>query len=409
MDYPSRLSAMPDYAFPRLRALLDAHKPGGEPILMSLGEPQHAPPAFIADILAANFAEYRRYPPNEGTEGLREAAAEWVTRRYGLPADSVDPDRNVLSLNGSREGLYYSCLALSVERKNDETPAVLTPNPFYPCYSAAALTAGAEPIYVPATPENGFLPEFAALPVEILNRATVAYMCSPSNPQGAVASLDYWKTLLELAERHDFRVFADECYAEIYRGSPPPGVLQAAAEIGANPERVVSFHSLSKRSNLAGLRSGFLIAGAETMVRLKRLRAYAGAPSPIPAQMAAEACWRDEAHVVENRALYAEKYTQADDILADMPGYRPTEAGFFVWLEVGDGEAAALKLWREGGVRALPGGYFSREVPAELGGGNPGKAFLRLALVAPKAEVARGLHIVRDVLREGWNRSSAPA
>lgn len=405
MEYPSRFSAMPDYAFPRLRALLDAHEPGGAPIAMSLGEPQHAPPDFIAGILAENVAEYRRYPPNEGTEGLRSAAAAWATRRYSLPAGMIDPDKHVLSLNGSREGLFYSCIALSAEEKNGRTPAVLTPNPFYPCYSAAALASGAEPIYAPATPENGFLPDFAALPDEILDRTTVAYMCSPSNPQGAVASLDYWKALLELAERHDFRVFADECYAELYRDAPPPGVLQAAAEIGADMERVVAFHSLSKRSNLAGLRSGFLIAGAETMIRLRRLRAYAGAPSPIPTQLAAEACWRDERHVEENRALYAEKYALADEILGDMPGYRPTEAGFFVWLQVGDGEAAALKLWRDGGVRALPGGYFSREAPAELGGGNPGKAFLRLALVAPKAEVAQALGIVREVLKEGWNRS----
>jgi len=409
MDYPSRFSAMPDYAFPRLRALLDAHQPGGEPIAMSLGEPQHAPPAFIAEILARHVADYRRYPPNEGTAGLRDAAAAWATRRYGLPAGMVDPERNVMSLNGSREGLFNSCLALCPERKGGQTPAVLMPNPFYPCYSAAALASGAEPIYVPATPENGFLPDFAALPEAILKRTAIAYLCSPSNPQGAVASLDYWKALLALAEKYDFRVFADECYAELYRGAPAPGVLQAAAEIGADPERVVAFHSLSKRSNLAGLRSGFVIAGAEAMVRLKRLRAYAGAPTPIPAQMAAEACWRDEAHVIENRARYAEKYALADEILRDMPGYRPTEGGFFVWLEVGDGEAAALKLWREGGVRVLPGGYLSRETPAELGGGDPGAAYLRIALVAPRDEVARGLRVVKDVLRDGWNRSGATA
>lgn len=407
MEHPSRFSQMPDYAFPRLRALLDAHEPGAEPILMSLGEPQHAPPAFIADILAAHVADYRRYPPNEGTPGLRAAAADWVTRRYRLPVGSVDPDKNVLSLNGSREGLFYSCIALCPERKNGQTPAVLMPNPFYPCYSAAALASQAEPVYAPATAATGFLPDFAALPEATLQRTTIAYMCSPSNPQGAVASLEYWKTLLGLAERYDFRVFADECYAELYRDAPPPGVLQAAAEIGTDPERVVAFHSLSKRSNLAGLRSGFLVAGAETMTRLKRLRSYAGAPSPIPAQMAAEACWRDEAHVAENRALYAEKYTLADEVLGGMPGYRSPEAGFFVWLKVGDGEAAALKLWREGGVRALPGGYFSRETPAELGGGDPGRAYLRLALVAPKPEVERGLQIVRDVLKDGWIHSEA--
>ena len=203
---------------------------------------------------------------------------------------------------------------------------------------------------------------------------------------------------MNLAEKHDFKVFADECYSEIYRDQAPVGALQVAAEIGADPERLVCFHSLSKRSNLAGLRSGFLVTGPENRKRLLQMRSYVGAPLPLPAQYAAAACWTDEAHVVENRALYQEKYQIADAVLGNMPGYSAPDAGFFLWLNVGDGEAAALKLWREAGVRALPGGYLSRPVDPSLGGGDPGAAYLRLAMVAPATDVRRGLEAVRDVL-----------
>ncbi|MEM9140148.1 MAG: aminotransferase class I/II-fold pyridoxal phosphate-dependent enzyme, partial [Pseudomonadota bacterium] len=221
---------------------------------------------------------------------------------------------------------------------------------------------------------------------------------SPANPQGVCADRAYWQTLLELADRHDFRVFADECYSEIYRGDAPIGALQVASEIGADPERLVCFHSLSKRSNLAGLRSGFAVTGPENRKRLLQMRSYVGAPLPIPAQHAAAACWADEEHVDANRALYREKYAIADDVLGNAPGYSAPDAGFFLWVDVGDGEAAAVKLWQEAGVRALPGAYLSRPVAEELGGGDPGTQYLRLALVAPAADVRRGLEAVREVL-----------
>jgi len=197
-----------------------------------------------------------------------------------------------------------------------------------------------------------------------------------------------------LAEKHDFQIFADECYSEIYRGDAPAGALQVAHDMGADPERVVIFHSLSKRSNLPGLRSGFVAGGPETITRLKQLRNYAGAPLPMPLQRVAEKVWTDEAHVIENRALYAEKYALADDILGHLPGYQSPEAGFFLWLPVEDGEKAALKLWKETGVRVLPGAYLSREV----GGNNPGQGYIRVAMVAPKDEMAQGLNRLRDCL-----------
>ena len=398
MDYPARFAALPEYAFPRLRALLDGIPPGGPEIAMSIGEPRHPVPAFVRAVLDEHWQAYSRYPPNEGIPELRAAISTWLARRYGLPEDWRDPERHILPLNGTREGLFNACLALAPETKGGERPAVLLPNPFYQCYAAAALAVGAEPVYVPATAETGFLPDFAALPAALLDRTVVAYICSPSNPQGAVAGRAYWRALLDLAERHDFRVFADECYCEIYREAPPPGILEVAAEAGADAERVLAFHSLSKRSNLAGLRSGFVVSGPGNIRHLLRLRSYAGAPLPVPAQHVAAAVWADETHVEENRALYREKFALADAILGGMEGYTPPEAGFFVWLRVGDGEAAAVRLWREAGVRALPGKYLSRPVPEWLGGGDPGAAYLRLALVAPAEEVRRGLEAVRRVL-----------
>lgn len=394
MQFPERYSNLPAYAFPRLRALLDSHPPGGEVLHMSIGEPKHPFPPFVPEEIAAHGAGFNRYPPNEGAPELLEAISAWIARRYGV---KLDPETRIMALNGTREGLFNACLALSPETRGGQRPAVLMPNPFYQVYMVAALTAAAEPVFVNATAETGFLPDFTRLPAEVLDRTTVAYVCSPSNPQGAIASLDYWKELLALAERHDFRVFADECYSEIWRESPPPGALEAAEAVGADPERVVVFHSLSKRSNLPGLRSGFVASGPRTIAALRQLRAYAGAPLPLPLQMAAARVWADEAHVEENRRLYRAKYDIADHIFAGLEGYISPQAGFFLWLPVPDGEAAALKLWKASGVRVLPGAYLGQAV----GGINPGAGFIRVALVAPEQDVRRGLSEIRRHLYEG--------
>lgn len=397
MQAPERFANLPEYAFPRLRRLLDGIPAGGPEVAMSLGEPRHPLPPFLAEELAKHTHLYGKYPPSAGDPGLREAIAAWAAQRYGL-GDRIDPDHNVFPLNGTREGLFAACVALSPERKNGERPAVLLPNPFYQCYAVAAITAGAEPVYVNATAETGHLPDFAALPADLLDRTTVAYICSPANPQGAVADLAYWNRLIALAEKHDFRIFADECYSEIYRGDAPPGVMEAVKDSNADPERVLAFHSLSKRSNLPGLRSGFCMGGAKSIAAMRQLRDYVGAPLPLPAQLAAEAVWRDEAHVVENRELYRVKYEMADDILGNMPGYLSPEAGFFLWIEVERGEDACVRLWREAGVKVLPGAYLSREAPAALGGGDPGARFIRAALVDEPENVRRGLTAIRDVL-----------
>ncbi|MDT8857388.1 aminotransferase class I/II-fold pyridoxal phosphate-dependent enzyme [Paracoccaceae bacterium Fryx2] len=390
MVFPERFSNLPDYAFPRLRKLLDAHAPGGEAISMTIGEPRHPMPDFVGPVLAANLDGFAVYPPNDGTPELLAAISGWLGRRYGV---EVGQDR-IMVLNGTREGLFNAAVALCVEEKHGQRPVVLMPNPFYQVYAVAALAMGAEPVYVPATAATGFLPDYASLDPALLDRVAIAYLCSPGNPQGAVASADYWADLLALAEKHDFAVFADECYSDIWRRTAPTGVLQVAAARGADPERVYTFHSLSKRSNLPGLRSGFVAGGPEGIARIRQLRAFAGAPLPLPIQRVSEAAWNDEAHVAASRALYQEKFDLADRVFAGMQGYLAPEGGFFLWLPVPDGEAAALKLWRETGVRVLPGAYLSRDVA----GDNPGAGYIRVALVAPKDEMQRGLIRLRDCL-----------
>ncbi len=391
MVYPERFSNLPAHAWPRLRALLDVSEGGGPTIHMTIGEPKHEFPAWVTDIIAQNAVGFNSYPPNDGSEELRQAIAGFVNRRYGVP---VDAQTQVMALNGTREGLYNAVMALCPETKNGARPAILMPNPFYQVYMIAALSAAADPVMVPATVENGHLPDFVDLPEEVLNRTTAAYVCSPANPQGAVASRDYWRGLIALAEKYDFKVFADECYSEIYRDTPPVGALQVAQEMGVDLNRVVIFHSLSKRSNLPGLRSGFVASGAENIREIKQLRNYAGAPLPLPLQAAAAAVWNDEEHVVENRRLYVEKYDIADRMLGNVPGYVSPEAGFFLWLPVENDEAAAVKLWRETGVRVLPGGYLAQD----WNGVNPGQGYIRAAMVAPKAETARGIELIRACL-----------
>jgi N-succinyldiaminopimelate aminotransferase len=390
MTYPERFSNLPAYAWPRLRALLDVHEPGGDPITMTIGEPRHPFPAFVSDVLAASVGEFAKYPTNEGAPELLAAICGWVTRRYAV---DITPDR-VLVLNGTREGLYNAAMALCPETKNGEQPVVLLPNPFYQVYAIAALSVNAEPVMVPATAQTGHLPDYASVDPDILDRTTIAYICSPANPQGAVATREYWATLIGLAEKHDFKIFADECYSEIYRDTPPMGALEAAADTGCDPERIVAFHSLSKRSNLPGLRSGFVVSGPNNTREMRQLRAYAGAPLPLPIQRVSTRVWSDEDHVIANREMYQDKFNDADEIFKGINSYTSPEAGFFLWLPVEDGEQAALKLWQDTGVRVLPGAYLSRPDPS----GDPGTGFIRVALVAPKTETQRGLTQIRDCL-----------
>lgn len=392
MTFPERFSDLPAYAFPRLRALLGDTPPGSDPISMSIGEPTHAFPSWVGEVLAQSVSEFGKYPPNEGSPELLNSIAGWLSRRHGI---EVQLDRQIMALNGTREGLFNAAIALCPEVTDDgQQPAVLVPNPFYQVYAVAALTVGAEPIYLNATAENGFLPDYSAVPAGILNRTKIAYICTPSNPQGAVASREYLANLIQLAERHDFYVFSDECYSEIYSDEPPLSALAVAQEMGASPERVVVFNSLSKRSNVPGLRSGFVAGGPASMQEIKKLRAYAGAPLSLPMQRVAERLWADEEHVAHNRTLYQEKYQLAEEIFSDVAGVEIPKAGFFLWLPVENGEDAALKAWTETGARVLPGEYLSRDVD----GTNPGKKYIRVAMVAGRDELQDGLMRLRTCL-----------
>jgi aspartate/methionine/tyrosine aminotransferase len=375
MNFPERFANLPAYAFPRLRALLDHHTPGGDVVHMTIGEPKHQFPQWVTDVIVENAAGFNSYPPNDGSDELRGAMAGWIASRYGV---TMDPATQIMALNGTREGLYNAAMALCPESKNGEKPAILIPNPFYQVYMVASLSVAAEPVFLPACAATGHLPDYASLSEELLDRTAIAYICSPANPQGAVADRAYWQRLITLAEKHDFCIFADECYSEIYRDEAPMGALTVAQEMGANPERLVLFNSLSKRSNLPGLRSGLIASGPENIKRIKQLRAYSGAPLPGPLQAAAAKVWADEVHVEENRALYVAKYKIADEVFQGLEGYVSPQAGFFLWLPVADGEAAALKLWQETGIRVLPGAYLAQGSGAD----NPGAGYIRVALVA---------------------------
>lgn len=383
MPLNDRLNAVGDYSFDRLRALLGAVEPppGVTPISLSLGEPQHAPPAFLAETIAREAAGWSKYPLVRGTDGARAAIAGWLTRRYGLPEGMVDPATMVIPVSGTREALFMVALAAVPERKNGRKPVVLMPNPFYQVYLGAAVTAGAEPVLVPADRQNGFLPNYAALPDDILDRTALAYYCSPANPQGAIAPMDTIRQHVELARAHDFLLVSDECYSELYYGDPPTGAAEACAALGDTAagamRNVVAMNSLSKRSSAPGLRSGFVAGDADLIRRFARLRDYGGAPPPLPLQAAASALWSDEEHVIANRAVYAAKYKVAEEILDGKFGYYTPDGGFYLWLDVGDGEDAAKHLWAEAGVRVIPGEYLAREAD----GHHPGAGYIRLALV----------------------------
>ena len=398
MQFPARFADLPEYAFPRLRRLLDGTPPGGPDLAMTIGEPRHPLPEMVGRIVAEHAGEFAKYPPNDGLPELRAAISGWLARRYRV---GIDPDTCVFPLNGTREGLFNAALALCPETKRGGRPLVLMPNPFYQPYGAAALAAGAKPVPVPATAETGFLPDYAALPPALLDRVALCYICSPANPQGAVASLGYLKRLLALAERHDFLVLADECYAEIWRDAPPPGAFEAAD--GIDPERLLVFNSLSKRSNAPGLRSGFVAGDPALMAQLLRLRAYASPVQPMPLMAAATALWQDEAHVEANRALYRAKFDLAQRLLGGRFGFYRPQGGFFLWLDVGDGEAACRRLWREAGIKVLPGAYLS------VGGADsPGRPYIRVALVDAPAAVEQALAQIASILSVGTGAGAAP-
>jgi len=390
-----RMAALPPGPFARLAALLGDVRPGKEPITLAVGDPSGQVPEFVKQALAQGAAGFGKYPAISGTEDWRQAAAGWLNRRFQL-AGLIEPEKNLLPLNGSREGLFSVLFPFMPETKAGARPIVAMPNPFYQCYAAAALGSGAEPLYVPALKENGFLPDFASLPSATLERLAAVYICSPSNPEGAVADDSYWRGLFALADRYDFLVLADECYADIWFDREPASALSTRRAQSRGFTRLLSFHSLSKRSGLPGLRSGLVAGDAGAIEKFRAFRNVAGPTVPTPLLAASAACWRDEDHVIANRIAYQEKMAAAEAIF----GNRMTRpgGGFFLWLQVGNGEEFARRAWAEQGVRLLPGAYMGREILSGKTQSNPGFSYVRVALVNDLSTIKTALERLREIL-----------
>ncbi len=376
-----RLDGLNDYFFKRLAQLLAPVAPAAahEPIDLSIGQPMHPVPRLLTETLQAEAQLWGRYPPVLGTAEFRAAAASWLRQRYRLPDGWLDPERHVLPVAGTKEALYLIAQAVTPPASAGRPPPViLMPNPFYNVYLGAAVMAGAEPVLLTASDASGQLPDLDQLTPELLERTAAFYLCSPANPQGVAADEAYFTRALQLARSFGFLLVVDECYAEIYTRTAPTGALRAAAGLGQGPANLVVCHSLSKRSNAAGLRSGFVAGDADFMASFARLRSYAAAVQPLPVMAAATALWRDEEHVQANRALYRAKFDLADSCLGGRFGYRRPAGGFFLWLDVGDGEQAARALWAEAALKVVPGAYLGR---ADASGRNPGAHAIRVAMV----------------------------
>ena len=393
-----RLQRLHEYPFERLGRL----KAGvGAPadrrhIAMSIGEPQHAPPEFLLEALRRHVAELDSYPTTHGLAALRAASAGWLTRRYALREGSVDPETMVLPVNGTREALFAFVQAAVAEQAG---ALVALPNPFYQIYEGAALLSGAEPCYLDTLEENGYLPDLAAVPASVWQRCQVLFLCSPGNPTGAVLPLEYLRRALDLADRHDFIIVSDECYADIYldERAPPPGLLEACESAGRTRfERCVVFHSLSKRSSVPGLRSGFVAGDPVLIARFLLYRTYHGSAMPVPTQHGSIAAWQDDAHAAANRALYQEKFARVLPVLAPVLKVSRPAGAFYLWPEVGgDDEEFALALFAQENVTVLPGSYLGR---AAAGAANPGAGRVRISLVPPLAQCIEAAERIRAFL-----------
>jgi len=387
------LEKLQPYPFEKLRALLaDTHPPEQPHIALSIGEPKHATPAFIAESVQNNLAALGKYPLTKGVAELRQAICDWLSRRFSLPHESLDPEAHVLPVNGTREALFAFAQSV-VDRSTDAL--VISPNPFYQIYEGAALLAGAKLHFMPCTEENGYLPDFDAIDEETWQHCQLIYICSPGNPSGAVIPLEQLQTLINLAHKHDFVIASDECYSELYfdEARPPVGLLQAAAAMGnTDYKHCVVFHSLSKRSNAPGLRSGFVAGDAQVLSQFLRYRTYHGCAMPVQHQIASIAAWQDEDHVRSNRDLYREKFDAVIDILSPLLDVRKPDASFYLWVKTPNSdEEFARGLFNQQHVTVLPGSYLSREI----NGINPGRGHVRMALVATPDECIEAARRIR--------------
>lgn len=387
--------------FSQLRKLLAGIAPGHDkPIELTIGEPREAMPDFIQAKLDEATALYGKYPPIRGAEEARKAISEWLAKRYVVPG-GVDPDRDVLMLSGSREGLFFACLPAVGRKDVQGRPAILMCNPYYSAYVAGAIAVGAEPVYLNATKATGFLPDLDEIARDeaLLKRTVALFINSPSNPQGTVADRSYILKALELARAYNFMLFLDECYSEIYTEAAPLGGLEVAA---ATPDRfrnLVVFNSLSKRSNLPGLRSGFCAGDPEFIEAYGEVRNMCAPTVPLPLQHASAAIWRDEVHVERSREAYRDKFIIADNVLGGRYGYRRPAGGFCLWLDMsqfGGGAQAAVTLWQGAGVKVIPGSFLAQ---TGRDGTNPGEDYVRVAMVQDSKTIQEALERTISVLR----------
>ena len=387
-----RLQALQAYPFEKLRALLGEASESSLPAIpLSIGEPRHPAPDFVTDVLSTERQRVSNYPTTKGLPELRAAAADWAVRRFQL--DGLDPDSQILPVNGTREALFAFAQAV-VDPSSDAL--VCSPNPFYQIYEGAALLAGAQPYFLPCTTENGFIPDLDSVPEEVWQRCQLIYLCTPGNPSGAVMSQDYLGSLIALADRYDFVIASDECYSELYfdEDTPPTGLLQACAALGRHDfRRCVVFHSLSKRSNLPGLRSGFVAGDADILKDFLLYRTYHGCAMPVQTQLASIAAWQDEAHVRANRELYRQKFDQVLDVLGGCLAVTKPQASFYLWAPtpIADTEFAA-GLFHQQHVTVLPGSFLSREVDGQT----PGANYVRMALVAEPEKCVEAAQRIRQ-------------
>ena len=391
-----RLELLTAYPFERLARLKAGQTPPASlpHIAMSIGEPKHAPPPFVIEALRQNIGKLDSYPVTIGLPEMRAACAAWLQRRFGA---RVSPETMVLPVTGTREALFSFVQAV-VSAERAAQPVVAMPNPFYQIYEGAALLAGAEPVFLNTFADHRFQPDLDTVPRETWKRCQVLFLCSPGNPTGAVLSLDYLRHALELADRYDFVIASDECYAELYRdeAAPPPSLLQAALANGHDQyQRCVVFHSLSKRSSVPGLRSGFVAGDPAILKRYLLYRTYHGCAMPVPTQLASIAAWNDDAHVVANRALYREKYARVLPILAPVLDVAEPDGAFYLWPDVQrDDEAFTRELFARQNLTILPGSYLARDTAD----GNPGRHRVRISLVAPVDECIVAAQRIRQFL-----------
>ncbi|MCK5809508.1 MAG: succinyldiaminopimelate transaminase [Cocleimonas sp.] len=393
----SDLNRLQPYPFQRINELKAGITPSADKALVSLaiGEPKHPTPAVILNTLYDNLSGIANYPLTKGSAELRLAIATWLIKRFHLPQDSLDINTQIVPVNGTREALFAFAQAV-IDRTHNAK--VLMPNPFYQIYEGATLLAGAEPIYLPCRAENGFNPDFDAVDDQTWNDCQLIYLCSPGNPTGAVIGVEQMKQLLQLAEKHDFIIASDECYSEIYpdENNPPVGLLEVAAAIGnVDYKRCVVFHSLSKRSNAPGLRSGFIAGDAKILTKFLLYRTYHGCAMPPPTQAASIAAWNDEQHVIDNREQYRQKFVAVLDILSPIMDVKQPDASFYLWAgtEIND-ETFTREIYAQQHLNVVPGSYLSREV----NGLNPGENRIRLALVATLDECIEAANRIKQYI-----------